>query len=103
MLSKKGKLWNFHYFTTCDVKNCVDNSDQVLVVHHCEMLESTESKSQTKLLCKFNPYEVEEDELDCVIRICDKHADNFRRLERSGNLEKSTIQFKDSRHKHKHW
>jgi hypothetical protein len=82
---------------TCDVKGCLDNSDQVFVVHHCEYMES---ESQIEL-CKFDPYEDKENGLHCIIRFCDRHADKFRKQQEIGNLEKSEIQFKDSMHIHR--
>jgi hypothetical protein len=81
----------------CDVKGCLDNSDQVLVVHHCEYM-----KSESLIdLCKFDPSEGREDGLHCIIRFCDRHADKFREQHEIGNLEKNEIQFKDKTHRHR--
>ena len=84
----------------CDVKDCLDNWTQALVTHHCEMLKSMKPHGQTALLCKFNPYEAEEDELHCVFRFCDKHANTYSLQQENGRQEKGEIQFKDDRHKH---
>ena len=82
---------------TCDVKGCLDKSDQVFVVYHYKYMES---ESQVEL-CKFNPYEDNEDGLHCIIRFCDRHADKFRKQQETGNLEKSEIKFRDSIHMHR--
>jgi hypothetical protein len=84
----------------CDVKDCLYNCTQVLVMHPCEMMKTMEPESQITLLCKFNPYEAEEDELHCILRFCGKHADEYRRLQENGSQEKGEMQFKEGRHKH---
>jgi hypothetical protein len=81
----------------CDVKDCLDDSDQVFVVHHCEYMES-ESRIE---LCEFDPYEDKEDGLHCIIRFCDRHADKFREQQEFGNPERSKIQFKDRTQMHR--
>jgi hypothetical protein len=58
---------------TCDIKDCLDKSDQVFVMHHYEYMKS---ESQIEF-CKFDPYEDKEDGLHCVIRFCDRHAGKF--------------------------
>ena len=58
---------------TCDVKGCLDNSDQVLVVHHCEYMKSENLNE----LCKFDPYKDKEDRQHCIFRFCDRHADSI--------------------------
>jgi hypothetical protein len=80
---------------TCDVKGCIDSIDQVLVMHHCEHM-----KNQVRL-CKFDPYQENDDEFHCVFRFCDKHADTFRVLQKSESQDKSEMQFKEDRHTHR--
>jgi hypothetical protein len=81
----------------CSVKDCLDDCTQGMVIHHCEIMKSTESEDQLALLCKFNPNTHEDDEFHCIFGFCSKHGDEFRRLPSS---EKSKIQFKNDRHKH---
>lgn len=80
----------------CDVKDCINNFNQILVVHHCEFMHSTSLLRN----CKFDPYENKEDKLHCIIRFCDRYADKFRKEEGSRISGKSKIQFKDNVHKH---
>jgi hypothetical protein len=56
----------------CDVKGCLEDSDQVLVVHHCKYMMS-ESLIE---LCKFDPYEDKEAGLHCIIRFSKKSRCN---------------------------
>lgn len=65
---------------TCDVKSCLDNIDQVLVVHHCKYMK-LENLNE---LCKFDPYKDGEDRLHCIIRFCDRHADKYRKQQLTG-------------------
>ena len=80
---------------TCDVKGCLDNIDQVLIVHHCKYMKLE------NLICRVDPYKDNEDRLHCIIRFCDRHAAKYRKQLQAGNLEKSEIQFKDSIHRHR--
>ena len=33
---------------SCDVKDCLDDSTQVLVMHHCEISKTMESSNQSR-------------------------------------------------------
>lgn len=77
---------------TCDVEECLENWAQVLVMHHCESTESTEYD----IICEFIPYRNEGDELHCIIRLCNVHANEFRSLQ--GGPKETEIQFKDTIH-----
>ncbi len=85
---------------TCDIKGCFDNVNQIWVMHHCEMWELIPSGGPTEPYCSFNPYEVEEDKFHCVFRLCYKHADKFRSLQKNKSQDRSEFQFKEDRHKH---
>lgn len=78
-------------YELCHIKFCKNRIAEACVWHHHHHNE----------YCNFNPFTDKEDEFHCMLKFCNKHAEEFKLVQKDDNVEGLDIQFKDKKH-HRH-
>lgn len=67
----------------CDLKYC-----KIRQRHHTDDFRT----------CNSDPFINDEDESHCIIRFCNKHAEEYKSVQKLDNLEGLDIHFKEKKH-----
>jgi len=58
--------------------------------------------SSYNVYCDFNPFTDKEGDSHCILKFCNKHAEEFKLVQKCDNVKGLDIQFKDKKH-HSHF
>ena len=75
----------------CYIKFCKNSIAEAYVWHHHD---------SDKVNCNFNPFIDQPDESHCILKFCNKHAEEFKLVQKGDNVKGLDIQFKDYIHYH---
>lgn len=76
----------------CYVKFCKSKVTEACVCHHHD----------NAYYCSFNPFMDQQDESHCILKFCNKHAEEYRLFQKGDNGKELNLQLKDDIHYHNH-
>lgn len=75
----------------CYIKFCKNKIAEACVWHHHD-----------NEYCNFNPFTDMEDESHCILKLCSKHAQEYKLVQKGDSVKELDIQFKEKKHHHCH-
>jgi len=73
----------------CYIKFCKNRIAEVCVWHHYDDVN-----------CIFNTFTDQEDESHCILIFCNKHAEEYKLVQKGNNVKGLDMQIKDKKHPH---